>query len=81
MYFRSQIQYMFMWNNTANENLFSGYFPGKPGMKNTCDFFEGFFTQFKIDYTKFGENGHSYLVNGSDVEICFQNTTEFPDSL
>ena len=47
-------------------------------LSNKCSYFQGFFAQFKIDYTKFNESGATYEAAGGDIEVCFKTTTSFP---
>ena len=67
--------------NTTDPSLISGYFPEDPTLQNKCTYFQGFYSEFKIDYTQFNESGATYEAIGSDLEVCFKSTTSVPAEL
>ncbi len=36
-----------------------------------------FYAEWPVNYTAKGVNAYDYKVSGGDIEICFQNSTQF----
>ena len=80
MFFKADRLHMYVSNSTE-DSLISGYFPDTPTLDNYCHYFQGFYSDFKVDYTNFNESGVTYIAEGGDIEVCYKNTTAFPAAI
>ena len=76
MIFQNTISHNFVSTKTRI-TFYAGYEPDLMVLFDDCDFWEGFYVEFPVDYTHYGVSAKDYTVSGGDVEVCFYLNTGF----